>query len=89
MWKHVNFLSLFTGLTQLLATSTNYSLLSEAWTLWRDATGPKMKSNYEQLVTLSNEAIKLASMLHNLYQKISSGRTRGGLLFDAVRIQLQ
>ncbi|XP_055997291.1 uncharacterized protein LOC130047084 isoform X2 [Ostrea edulis] len=49
------------GLTQLLATSTNYSLLSEAWTLWRDATGPKMKSNYEQLVALSNEAIKLAN----------------------------
>nr|XP_034299429.1 uncharacterized protein LOC117680950 isoform X2 [Crassostrea gigas] len=48
------------GLTKLLATSKNYSLLSEAWVQWRDATGKKMKSKYQELVKLSNEAIRLA-----------------------------
>ncbi|XP_062576365.1 uncharacterized protein LOC134238260 [Saccostrea cucullata] len=49
------------GLTEILATSTNYSLLTEAWKLWRDATGKKMKPKYKTLVGLSNEAIRLAN----------------------------
>lgn len=54
--------SLSVGLTKLLATSKNYSLLSEAWVQWRDATGKKMKSKYQELVKLSNEAIRLAGI---------------------------
>lgn len=50
------------GLTKILATSKNYSLLSEAWVRWRDATGKKMKSKYQQLVELGNEAIRKAGI---------------------------
>ena len=58
-WKPLVYIS-FLGLTKLLATSKNYSLLSEAWVLWRDATGKKMKPKYQKLVELNKKAIRWA-----------------------------
>ncbi|XP_021364030.1 angiotensin-converting enzyme-like [Mizuhopecten yessoensis] len=44
------------GLTQVFSESRNYSLLTEAWRKWRDATGRKMKDLYKDMVNISNEA---------------------------------
>ncbi|XP_060075065.1 uncharacterized protein LOC132554771 [Ylistrum balloti] len=44
------------GLTEVFAESRNYSLLTEAWEKWRDATGRKMKDLYQDMVNISNEA---------------------------------
>ena len=46
------------GLTRLMATSDNYTLLSEAWEKWRKETGHKLKGKYQKLVELSNQAVK-------------------------------
>jgi len=43
-------------LTDIMATSRDYERLEWAWQGWRDATGPRMKRLYEQLVDRMNEA---------------------------------
>ena len=43
-------------LTNIMATSRDYEKLKWAWQGWRDATGPKMKHLYTQLVDKMNEA---------------------------------
>ncbi|KAK7092762.1 uncharacterized protein [Littorina saxatilis] len=45
-------------LTRLMAKSRNYSELTQAWELWRDATGPHIKDMYTQFVTLGNEGVQ-------------------------------
>ncbi|XP_013394530.1 angiotensin-converting enzyme-like [Lingula anatina] len=49
-------LDLEPGLTRLMATSRNYSELLDAWKGWRDATGRKIRDDYKEFVSLSNEA---------------------------------
>ncbi|KAH9498643.1 hypothetical protein Btru_007074 [Bulinus truncatus] len=44
----------------LMASSTDYDELLEAWIAWRDATGRKMKPLYKRFVELYNEAIRLS-----------------------------
>ncbi|XP_055957045.1 angiotensin-converting enzyme [Patella vulgata] len=51
-------LQLDPGISELLASSRNYELLQEAWKLWRDASGAKMKTMYQTMVELSNEGSK-------------------------------
>ncbi|BFY98818.1 hypothetical protein BsWGS_01858 [Bradybaena similaris] len=46
-------------ITRLFAESRKYDELSTLWKGWRDATGPQMKTLYEEFVTLSNEAVKI------------------------------
>ena len=43
-------------LTQIMATSRDYEQLKWAWQGWRNATGPRMKDLYAQLVDKMNEA---------------------------------
>lgn len=52
-------LSFDPDLAQLMATSRDYNTLAEVWKGWRDATGKHMKENYEEMVSLSNEAIRV------------------------------
>jgi hypothetical protein len=43
-------------LTNLMVESRDYDRLAWAWEAWRNATGPRMKSKYVQLVEAMNEA---------------------------------
>lgn len=51
-------LSLDPDLTKILSKSRNYTELQFAWKEWRDATGPKMKSIYENFVQNLNTGAK-------------------------------
>ena len=42
--------------SELMTTSRDWEELKWAWLAWRDATGPKMKPFYTQLVEASNQA---------------------------------
>ncbi|XP_025083196.1 angiotensin-converting enzyme-like isoform X2 [Pomacea canaliculata] len=53
-----NCLDLEPGLTRLLRESRDYDKLLWAWQGWRNATGPKMKDGFVELVELMNEAVK-------------------------------
>ncbi|NWS81100.1 ACE enzyme, partial [Toxostoma redivivum] len=46
-------------LTDIMATSRDYSELLFAWKGWRDASGKKMRNNYRRYVELSNKAAVL------------------------------
>ena len=52
-------LELEPDLTNILATSTNESLLREVWVNFRDATGPKMRQDYITYYKLGNKAAQL------------------------------
>nr|KAG5696164.1 hypothetical protein BaRGS_026523 [Batillaria attramentaria] len=56
--KFNNCVPLDPDITRLMAKSRNYSELSDAWRLWRDATGRKLRGLYEEFVQLSNEGIQ-------------------------------
>lgn len=49
------------GIENIMATSTNYSELTYAWTKWRDMSGAKIKKYYGRYVELSNEVAKANS----------------------------
>ncbi|XP_041371786.1 uncharacterized protein LOC121385251 [Gigantopelta aegis] len=53
-------LELDPGLTDIMTHSRNEADLKAAWLGWRDATGPKMRSLYEEFVGLSNEGSRQA-----------------------------
>lgn len=53
-------LELEPGLTDILANSRDEAKLRAVWTGFRDATGKKMRSQYEQFVNVMNEAIKFS-----------------------------
>ncbi|XP_072417140.1 angiotensin-converting enzyme isoform X2 [Chiloscyllium punctatum] len=46
-------------LTEIMATSNDYNELLFAWKGWRDASGKKMRTNFERYVALSNKAARL------------------------------
>ncbi|XP_052287078.1 angiotensin-converting enzyme-like [Dreissena polymorpha] len=46
------------GLTEIFTNSRNYDELRDAWKGWRDVSGKMMRSNYQEMVTLMNRAIK-------------------------------
>ncbi|KAL5009469.1 hypothetical protein ScPMuIL_011774 [Solemya velum] len=56
--SHDECLQIEPGLTQIMATSRNYSLLSDAWKGWRNSTGKQMKTKYSEYVELSNEGVR-------------------------------
>ena len=43
---------------QLMATSRDWEELKWAWQAWRDATGPKVKQPFTELVNLLNQAAR-------------------------------
>ncbi|XP_059145136.1 angiotensin-converting enzyme-like [Physella acuta] len=45
-------------ISRLMATSSDYEKLLEAWKGWRDATGAKMKNKYAEYVSLLNDAVR-------------------------------
>lgn len=54
--------SLEPELYKILAESTDVNVLSEVWTKWRDATGPKMRDDYVTYFKMGNKAAKLNSV---------------------------
>lgn len=48
-----------------MRTSRDYDELLWAWKGWRDATGPFMKDNYAEFVSLSNEAVRKLGMYYS------------------------
>ncbi|XP_046389706.1 angiotensin-converting enzyme-like [Ischnura elegans] len=46
-------------LEKIMASSRDYNELLHVWKGWRDATGAKMKNDYQSYVELSNQAAKL------------------------------
>ena len=46
-------------LDEIMAKSTNYSELTEAWVNWRDASGKQMRADFITYYTLGNKAAKL------------------------------
>ena len=67
-----------------MARSRNYSLLEEAWKGWRDATGKKMRTLFEEYVSLHNEAIRDAGMdLVFFNTVVHLGSVISGVLFLA------
>lgn len=51
-------LSLTPDLEQIMINSSDYNELTYVWSAWRDATGAKMKKQYQRYVELYNEAAK-------------------------------
>lgn len=51
-------LSLEPGLNDIMKKSRDYDDLLWAWKGWRDATGPKMRETFAQLVEIRNKAAK-------------------------------
>ena len=49
---------LFSGLTEILTSSRNYTELKEAWIKWRNVSGKLMKEDYAHFVNLSNKAVQ-------------------------------
>ena len=45
-------------LEDILAESRDYDRLLAVWKGWRNVTGPKMKSLYQEFVALSNEGVR-------------------------------
>lgn len=52
-------LSLEPGIESIMSSSTDYDELVYAWTSWRNATGAKIKQQFNTYVDLSNEAARL------------------------------
>ena len=48
----------FIGLTKVFSESTNETRLREAWLKWRDATGPKMRTDFITYYQIGNKAAK-------------------------------
>lgn len=46
-------------MTEIMATSKNYSELEYTWRMWHDSTGPLMKPLYKKYIELSNKAATL------------------------------
>uniref|UniRef100_A0A4W3HQC2 Angiotensin-converting enzyme n=1 Tax=Callorhinchus milii TaxID=7868 RepID=A0A4W3HQC2_CALMI len=46
-------------LTEIMASSSNYSELLFAWNGWRNVSGKKMRNNFKRYVELSNKAARL------------------------------
>ncbi|XP_063216925.1 angiotensin-converting enzyme-like isoform X2 [Bacillus rossius redtenbacheri] len=55
-------LSLDPQIEGIMANSRSYDELLHAWQAWRDATGPKMRDDYETYVKIKNEAAILNGM---------------------------
>lgn len=45
-----------TDAEKVMAESRDYEELKYVWSQWRDASGAKMRNNYKNYVTLSNQA---------------------------------
>ena len=52
-------LATLADVTRMFANSSNWDDLAWAWKAWRDATGKKMKRDYEERVHLLNKAARL------------------------------
>ena len=52
------YILLFSGLTEILTSSRNYTELKEAWIKWRNVSGKLMKEDYAHFVNLSNKAVQ-------------------------------
>lgn len=51
-----NIMFTVTDAEKVMAESRDYEELKYVWSQWRDASGAKMRTNYQNYVTLSNQA---------------------------------
>lgn len=52
-------LELEPGITQIIQSSRNETLLKHVWKSWRDATGKKMRTDYRRYVDLKNKGARM------------------------------
>ncbi|XP_017490765.1 PREDICTED: angiotensin-converting enzyme-like, partial [Rhagoletis zephyria] len=63
-------LSLEPGLTKVFSESTNETRLREAWLKWRDATGPKMRTDFITYYQIGNKAAKANKLKGKTFQTL-------------------
>ena len=55
---YINVFAIYSGLTNIMATNSDYGTTKNVWQGWRDASGKKMKKDFQEMIRILNKAAK-------------------------------